>query len=290
MSFTPSEKIWNNYATNISFTDFFRSTFSRKQTAHHLHHRYKQKLMLCSENSSKSMHRILLLISQLINLSDFMLSMLWRLWPETQDAKLLTDLVDGVDLGIHNAIEPSGTWPLKQDDPDMNPNEFSSFETNWKSADTDEITLERLIQREIDDGFVTELPSLDSAKDQFGDLLAIGKLGIATQQADKPRLVLDSTISGLNPASNRAILEKYGYPKLRDLQSSFPQATRNPNVLLNVDVKSAHKRIKVRKEHQGLLAFRFKERIFHYKVLHFGGSCSAYYWTRTAGHITSLHT
>ena len=199
------------------------------------------------------------------------------------DAKLLTDLVDGVDLGIHNAIEPSGTWPLKQDDPDMNPNEFSSFETNWKSADTDEITLERLIQREIDDGFVTELPSLDSAKDQFGDLLAIGKLGIATQQADKPRLVLDSTISGLNPASNRAILEKYSYPKLRDLQSSFSQATRNPNVLLNVDVKSAHKRIKVRKEHQGLLAFRFKERIFHYKVLHFGGSCSAYYWTRTAG-------
>lgn len=50
-----------------------------------------------------------------------------------------------------------------------------------------------------------------------------------------------------------------------------------------MDVKSARKRIQVRKQHQGLLACRFKDRIFHYKVLHFGGSCSAYYWTRTAG-------
>ena len=111
--------------------------------------------------------------------------------------------------------------------------------------------MERLIQKEIDDGFVTELPSMESAKEKFGDLLAFGKLGIATRQADKPRLVLDSTISGLNPASNKAILEKYNYPKLHDLQSRFPQATRHPNVLLNVDVKSAHKRMKVRQERAG---------------------------------------
>ena len=199
------------------------------------------------------------------------------------DAKLLIQLVDGVDLGIHDTIEPSGTWPMKQDAQDPGGNEFFSFEDNWKSAETDEETLEMLINKEIADGFITELSSLEEAEERFGDLLAIGKLGIASQQPNRPRLVLDSTISGLNPASNKAILEKYSYPRLSDLQSCFPSTTRRPNVLLNVDVKSAHKRIKVRKEHQGLLAFRFRDKLFHYKVLHFGGSCSAYYWTRTAG-------
>ena len=199
------------------------------------------------------------------------------------DAELLQSLVTGVDLGISNVIEPSGVWPLKQEEQNLGSNEFWSFDNNWKSAETDEDTLQKLIQKEIDDGFVTELDSLESAKKKFGDLLAIGKLGIATQQADKPRLVLDSTISGLNPASNKAILEKYSYPRLSDLQSSFTETTKKPVVLLNVDIKSAHKRIKVREEQQGLLAFRFKNRIFHYKALHFGGTCSAYYWTRTAG-------
>ena len=199
------------------------------------------------------------------------------------DVQLLRTLVDGVDLGIDRSIEPSGTWPLKQEIQEPGCNQFFSFENNWKSADADEETLERLIQKEIDDGFVSELPSMEAATALFGDLFAIGKLGIATQQADKPRLALDSAISGLNPASNKAILEKYSFPRLSDFQYSFSSSTKSPIILLNVDVKSAHKRIKVRKQHQGLLAFRFKERIFHYKVLHFGGSCSAYYWTRTAG-------
>ncbi len=199
------------------------------------------------------------------------------------DAKLLHTLVDGVDLGIDQCIEPSGTWPLKQEIQDPGSNEFFSFEDNWKSAEADEETLEKLIQKEIDDGFVSELPSMEAATALFGNLFAIGKLGIASQQPDKPRLVSDSTISGLNPASNKAIQEKYSFPRLWDLQYSLSSATKSPLILLNVDIKSAHKRIKVQKKHQGLLAFRFRERIFHYKVLHFGGPCSAYFWTRTAG-------
>ena len=94
------------------------------------------------------------------------------------DAELLKSLITGVDLGISNVIEPSGVWPLKQEEQDLGSNEFWSFENNWKSAETDEDTLEKLIQKEIDDGFVTELDSLESAKTKFGDLLAIGKLGI----------------------------------------------------------------------------------------------------------------
>ena len=41
----------------------------------------------------------------------------------------------------------------------------------------------------------------------------------------------------------------------------------------------------MKREHQGLLAFQFRDRIYHYQVLHFGGTCSAYYWTRLAAII-----
>ena len=140
------------------------------------------------------------------------------------DANFVATLVDG---GVSQAIQPSGVWPLKQNEQDIGDNHFQSFTSNWASAETDDETLEKLIQKEISDGFVVELPSLAYAKEQFGDLLAIGKLGIATQQADKPRLVLDSTISGLNPASNKAILEKYSYPKLSDLQSCLLPRSAN---------------------------------------------------------------
>ena len=204
------------------------------------------------------------------------------------DAALILSLIDGVDLGIDQVIPPSGTWPQKQNEQDVGENQFYSFESNWSSAESDENTLKNLIDKEISDGFVTRLESLEEAKQQFGELFAIGKLGIATQQVDKPRLVLDSTISGLNPASNKAILEKYSYPKLSNLQDCIPTSVKKPNVLLNVDVKSAHKRIKVKPQHQGLLAFRYQDQLYHYKVLHFGGSCSAYYWTRVAGLLLRL--
>lgn len=129
---------------------------------------------------------------------------------------------------------------------------------------------------------MVEFGTLEQAQKHFGDRLAIGKLGVAKQQPTKPRLVLDSTISGLNPISKQAIQEKCSYPKISHLQQCISPAISQPCTFLNLDVKSAHKRIKVKAEHQGLLAFQFRDIVYHYKVLHFGGTCSAYYWTRLA--------
>ena len=203
---------------------------------------------------------------------------------EDPDADLIPNLISGVDLGINSPIPSSNTWPAR--DPsnpsDIHELEFKIFSENWKSADTDEETLGKLIQQEIQDGFVVEVGSLEQAKERFGDLLAIGKLGIASQQPDKPRLVLDSAISGLNPRSQQSIQEKCSYPNLKHLQTCVSQSMKEPYKFLNLDIKSAHKRIKVRSEHQGLLAFMFRDTVFHYKVLHFGGTCSAYYWSRLA--------
>ena len=131
-------------------------------------------------------------------------------------------------------------------------------------------------------GFVVKLGTIEDAKQKFGNTLAIGKLGIATQQPSKPRLVLDSTISGLNPLSQSAIQEKCSYPKVSNLQQCASSGISQPCKFLNLDIKSAHKRIKVKPAHQGLLAFQFRDIVYHYQVLHFGGTCSAYYWTRLA--------
>ena len=200
------------------------------------------------------------------------------------DQGLIPLLEQGVDLGIQSPIPPSGTWPTKtetQNELPITPS-FSIFEDNWHSAEADEDSLKELIQQEIDDGFVTAVGTLQQAQEQFGANLAIGKLGIASQQHSKKRLVLDSTVSGLNPLSQTAIQEKCSYPKLSNLQQCMTPATYKPCMLLNLDIKSAHKRIKVKPQHQGLLAFQFRDMVYHYKVLHFGGTCSAYYWTRLA--------
>ena len=96
-----------------------------------------------------------------------------------------------MDLGIEETIKSSGTWPVKEvsmEDSIQNP-PFQLFDNNWLPAEGDEEILERLIQQEIQDGFVTEFGSLEQAKFHFGKNLAIGKLGIAKQQPDKPRLV-----------------------------------------------------------------------------------------------------
>lgn len=200
------------------------------------------------------------------------------------DAQLIPLLLDGVDLGIKNKIASSGTWPQKEDinADTTEQHSFQIFDQNWLSAEGDDDTLQTLIHQEIQDGFVTEFGTLEQAQKHFGTNLAIGKLGIAKQQPDKPRLVLDSTISGLNPRSQEAIQEKCSYPRIFNLQQCMPSYISKPYTFLNIDVKSAHKRIKVKLEHQGLLAFQFRDVVYHYKVLHFGGTCSAYYWTRLA--------
>ena len=214
----------------------------------------------------------------------FRLSILYQLATlmNDPDIQLIPLLETGVDLGVDTLIPSSGTWPQKLHSAAQHLDEgsFHSFEENWLSADSDPDTLEKLIQQEISDGFVLELGDLQTASEKFGDKLAIGKLGIARQQPSKPRLVLDSTVSGLNPLSQQAIQEKCTYPKLSDLQQCVPPSLYTPCKLLNLDVKSAHKRIKVKPEHQGLLAFQFRDIIYHYQVLHFGGTCSAYYWSR----------
>ena len=49
--------------------------------------------------------------------------------------------------------------------------------------------------------------------------------------------------------------------------------------------KAAHKQIQVRPDEHGLLLFAFQGRFYHYRVCHFGGRFSAYWWQRTGAFL-----
>ena len=56
----------------------------------------------------------------------------------------------------------------------------------------------------------------------------------------------------------------------------------------SADVRKTHKRLKVAEEERGLLLFILMGQIFFYKVCHFGGSFSAYWWSRVGALLLRL--
>ena len=53
----------------------------------------------------------------------------------------------------------------------------------------------------------------------------------------------------------------------------------------SIDFKAAHKQVQVRPEEHGLLLFAFQGKLYHYRVRHFGGRFSAFWWQRTGAFL-----
>ena len=107
-------------------------------------------------------------------------------------------------------------WP--QSSPSApSPPDFQLCEGNWQSAESDVDTTLTLVEEDIRDGFVEEVHGgMDEAKSRWGDLIAVGRLGIATAEGRKPRLGMDSTIAGVNGACQ--ISDKVFNPTVRDVR------------------------------------------------------------------------
>ena len=195
-----------------------------------------------------------------------------------QDIALLKTLEEGVPTGCFEDIPPSGVWRPVSDHSD-NDTPLLDCEGNWKSADEDVELTKALVASEVSDGFVVSLGTDDTQVSQrWPKGFAFGKLGIASAEGRDPRLVLDSTAPGVNTKCR--IHEKVFNPTLGDVKAAVehrPSRSLTPFVL---DVSKAHKRIKVHPSEQGLLLFRVLNQIFYYKVCHFGGKFSAYWWAR----------
>ena len=205
------------------------------------------------------------------------------------DKDLFYNLINGVPTGFKPDIPVSHCFaPVEQDEDAMH-EPLSVHMSSWKSAHDDEAITEELIQIELDRGWLEQYPgTLTDFQNDYPEGISIGKLGVATSPSRPPRLVVDSTICGLN--RNCLIPEKGGLPSAKDAIRCYPLRSSSCTLWgLSIDIKSAHKLVKLRSTERGLVSFSWKGKIFVYRVCPFGASFSAHWWGRLGGCIFTPH-
>ena len=203
------------------------------------------------------------------------------------DPKIATLLQEGIPSGAFSQLAPVGLWEpnsiISSDYPDL-----VVCHDNWTSANHNPDTTRQLIQKELDDGFIEELPDITTAEQRWPKGIALGKLGVVHADNRDPRLVLDSTICGMNGRCH--LPEKQRLPNLRHISfflSSCPPL-QDEWQGASIDIKAAHKRMLIREDERGSLLFKFDDRLFAYRSAHFGAKTSAWHWGRVSGAILRL--
>ena len=130
-------------------------------------------------------------------------------------------------------------------------------------------------------GFTNLMARSDEAKEQFPHL-AVGRLGVAFSDSRPARLVVDSSICGLN---SRCILpERTTLPSAKDVLRCYPLRQNDADLAgFSLDVKSAHKRVVIRASEQSLVTFQLNGVLHIYRVCPFGATFSAFWWSRLGG-------
>ena len=202
---------------------------------------------------------------------------------QDQDIDLFPSLIEGVSTGFNNDIRPSNVFG-ENDRPKLPETPLSVHLANWQSADVEPDTTRRLVQEELDQGWVFEFKgTLEEAKAAYPHI-AIGKLGVAFSDTRPPRLVVDSSVCGVN---NRCTIpERTTLPTAKDVVRCYPLCNSNHELAgFSLDVKSAHKRVCVKEIEHGLLGFTLDSKIFFYRVCPFGATFSAFWWQRLGGWV-----
>ena len=115
----------------------------------------------------------------------------------------------------------------------------------------------------------------------------MGKLNVVLADGKDPRLVLDSTVCNANTLCR--IAEQVALPSSLDVRRSFLSSDlRGSWTGIALDVKAAHKRIKVSPAEQGALLFERQGTLSYYTVCHFGAKFSAYWWQRLGALLSRL--
>jgi hypothetical protein len=201
-----------------------------------------------------------------------------------KDTSLFPMLLEGAPTGFDGNIPSSGCFPRADDKADESI-PLSIHMTNWQSAESDLPTTRDLVAQELEKGWIYKYPgSLEDAQLEFGDKLAIGRLGLALSETRPPRLVVDSSICGVN---NRcSIPERSTLPSAQDIMRVYPLRNTADSLMgFSLDIKSAHKLVVIRESDRGLLGFTLDGAIYFYKVAPFGATFSAYHWTRLGSFI-----
>jgi len=197
------------------------------------------------------------------------------------DVNFLDELNTGVRLGVHNDILASPLWPVQpstvSDDQDL-----VQCESSWKSALDQPDVVWQLLQEEIDAGFIERVPGGLAQLQTDHAHTAVGKLGLVCAENRAPRLVVDSTVSGVT--QNTSIPNRMLLPKISDVLQAAPLTSSGLDLTaFTLDVSKAHRRIKIAPADQGLLCFWYQDVLFKSLTLNFGARASGYFWSRVAG-------
>ena len=130
-------------------------------------------------------------------------------------------LAEGVSTGCLQPIPYSGAFfPAEPGISFDSSAPFSECEGNWSKAEDNPDTTHELIQEDIKQGFVFQVEGgEEAAKRQWPNAVAMGKLNLAIAEGKSPRLVLDSSVPGVN--SRVELYERVEHPSLLTLKQSL---------------------------------------------------------------------
>ncbi|CAE7343575.1 unnamed protein product, partial [Symbiodinium microadriaticum] len=156
----------------------------------------------------------------------------------------------------------------------------------WQSAESQPDIVAELLKEELAEGWISEFASLADVQAQFPQV-ALGRLGLVLAEGRSAHLVVDSSVTGVTASSS--IPNCVSNPRIEDVSSCAPTfVPKEPWIGASIDVKKAHRRMKVNPPERALLAFSFRGRYFISNCLNFGARASAWYWSRLAGSIHRL--
>ena len=175
---------------------------------------------------------------------------------DDSEAELCSSLREGVRLGVDFDIPPSEHWPLRSDEPELA--DLVICEGAWRSAADNPTQVRELIASELQEGWIEEYSSLAEIQSKFTSV-AVGKLGLVVAEGRSPRLVVDSSISGVTAASK--IPNRIQNPRIADVEACAPSCLgAEPWLAVALDVRKAHRLMKIARCDQALLAFSFEGR------------------------------
>ena len=202
------------------------------------------------------------------------------------DVELHYHLQHGVPTGVLDPIPPSYIWPKKPQSELPNV-QLQSFDSNWSGANENPQLTWSLIEEELKQGWIEEIPGGLLEAQQRWQQCAVGKLNVVQAPGRKPRLVLDSSCCGVNQQC--ALPETMILPTVDDVRSTLHTLDCGSSWTgLSLDIRAAHKQIRLRESDRGLVMFSFQSRFFAYRVAHFGARFSAYWWSRLGALLLRL--
>ena len=203
--------------------------------------------------------------------------------PDTEYFDLLRE---GVPLGISSPI-PACKVMAPPAPPDAADIPLQHCESSWKSAIDHSEIVDELLLEELAQGWIAVVPGGDDELRREFPVSAVGKLGVVLAEGRPPRLVVDSSVSGVT--CHTVLPNRSCNPTLTDVFSSMPLSDSLERlVALVLDVAKAHRRILIRKQDRGLLCFRHKNVLYQCTTLNFGARVSSFYWARAAGLLVRL--